>query len=160
MKFNSLVREILNEVLTNPYPYEYSERDGGYIFFPDPNNQSILYTVLLLEDPEYTSRLTILFHYTDEDKNIQGTTEMTGTGNEFRVLATVSKIVKEYLSENPNKYDIIQFIAKSKDRSRVSFYTKRLVPLLKAELGSQWNLDIIRDENDPDVTYEFSKEDF
>lgn len=154
MRFNSLVQEILTEALDNPYPYQWSERDGGYIFFPDPKNQSILYTVLVLEDPEYTQRLTIMFHYTDESKNIQGTADMTGTGNAFRVMATVLKIVNEYLSENAEKYTIIGFTAKSTDHGKVVLY-KRLAQQLKNKLGPQWDLDTFK--NSYQVEYELSK---
>jgi hypothetical protein len=154
MKFDSLVKQIISEALDSPYPYQMSKRDGGYIFFPDPNNQSILYTVLMLEDPDYTSRLTIMFHYTDENKNIQGTPDMTGTGNAFRVMATILKIVNDYLSKNSEKYNIINFSAKSVDHGRVNLY-KRLAQQLKNKLGSQWDLDTFR--NSYQVEFELSK---
>jgi hypothetical protein len=187
MKFNLLIEQLL-ESLDNPYPYQYSERDGGFIFFPDPksdpadsesdpadsesdpaaadsdseiqnlnpNNQSILYTVMMLEDPDYPLRLNILFHYTDEDKNIQGTTDMTGTGDAFRVMATVVKIVKDYLnSYGPNKYEIIQFDAKSSDHGKVVLY-KRLAQKLKDQiLGPRWDLDVFRSKTN--VTFELSR---
>jgi hypothetical protein len=154
MKFDSLVKQIISEALDSPYPYQYSERDGGYVFFPDPNNQSILYTVLVLEDPDYPKRLDIMFHYTDEDKNIQGTADMTGTGNAFRVMATVLKIVNEYLDQHASKYNIIKFSAKSTDHGKVSLY-KRLAQQLKNKLGSQWELDTFRDKYQ--VVFELSK---
>jgi hypothetical protein len=154
MKFNSLVKQLLSEALDNPYPYEYSERDGGYIFFPDPNNQDILYTVLVLEDPEYPQRLTIMFHYTDEAKGIQGTADMTGTGNAFRVMATVMKIVNEHLDNTSDKYNIILFTAKASDHGKTVLY-KRLAQQLKNRLGSSWELDIFRDKHE--VTFELSK---
>lgn len=156
MRFNNLVKLLLSESLNSPYDYKWSEKDGGFIFFPDPNNQSILYTVLMLEDPEYTHRLNVLFHYTDENKNIQGTTDMTGTGDAFRIMATVAKIVKEYLnSRSSNYYDIIQFDAKSSDHGRVVLY-KRLAQKLKDQvLGPRWDLDVFRSKTN--VTFELSK---
>jgi hypothetical protein len=171
MKFNLLIEQLL-ESLDNPYDYKWSEKDGGFIFFPDPksdpadseseiqnlnpNNQSILYTVMMLEDPDYPLRLNILFHYTDEDKNIQGTTDMTGTGDAFRVMATVVKIVKDYLnSYGPNKYEIIQFDAKSSDHGKVVLY-KRLAQKLKDQiLGPRWDLDVFRSKTN--VTFELSR---
>ena len=155
MKFNLLIEQLL-ESLDNPYDYKWSEKDGGFIFFPDPNNQSILYTVMMLEDPDYPLRLNILFHYTDEDKNIQGTTDMTGTGDAFRVMATVVKIVKDYLnSYGPNKYEIIQFDAKSSDHGKVVLY-KRLAKKLKDQiLGTHWDLDVFKTKTN--VTFELSK---
>ena len=154
MQFDFLINQLLSEALDNPYPYHYSERDGGYIFFPDPDNRNILYTVLVLEDPDYPQRLTIMFHYTDEDKGIQGTADMTGTGNAFRVMATVTKIVNEYLDNNADKYNIIQFTAKSSDHGKTVLY-KRLAQQLKNRLGSRWDLDIFR--NSSEVVFELSK---
>jgi hypothetical protein len=156
MEFNSLVKEIISEALDNPYPFKWSEKDGGFVFFPDPNNQKVLYTVMTLEDPEYPQRLNILFHYTDEDKNIQGTTDMTGTGNAFRIMATVVKIVNFYLdSYGPNKYNIIEFSAKSADHGKVVLY-KRLAQQLKNQLGPKWELDVFK--NSYQVVFELSKE--
>jgi hypothetical protein len=154
MKFNLLIEQLL-ESLDNPYPYQHSERDGGFIFFPDPNNQKVLYTVLLLEDPDYVQRLEIMFHYTDEDKDIQGTADMTGTGDAFRVMATVVKIVQDYLNNHdPNKYEIIRFSAKSSDHGKVTLY-KRLGRMLKDKLGRKWDFDIFRDKQQ--AVYELSK---
>jgi hypothetical protein len=155
MKFDSLVEQILSEALDNPYPYEWSETDGGFIFFPDPNNQSILYTVLMLEDPEYTKSLTIMFHYTDETKNIQGTADMTGTKDSFRVMATVKKIVFDYFdNQGRDKYEMIRFSAKSGDHGRQSLYN-RLAKQLKNKLGPEWEIDVIKTRND--TTFELNK---
>lgn len=145
MRFNNLVKHLLSESLDNPYDYKWSERDGGFIFFPDPNNQRILYTVLMLEDPDYTPRLNIIFTYTDEVKNIQGTTDMTGTGDQFRIMATVTKIVKEYFnSHDQNKYEIIRFEAKSSERGKVALYKRLAHKLIDEVLGQVWDLDVFR----------------
>jgi len=152
---NCVPESVVEEALDNPYPYKWSEKDGGFIFFPDLNNQSILYTVMTLEDPDYPQRLNILFHYTDENKNIQGTTDMTGTGNAFRIMATVIKIVNNYIdSYGPNKYNIIEFTAKLTDHGKVSLY-KRLAQQLKNKLGPNWELDTFR--NSYQVAFELSR---
>jgi hypothetical protein len=151
---NCVPESVVEESMDNPYPYQWSERDGGYIFFPDPKNQSILYTVLMLEDPEYPQRLTIMFHYTDEDKNIQGTADMTGTGKAFRVMATVLKIANEYLDSKGDKYNMIRFSAKSGDHGRHVLY-KRLAHQLKNKLGPRWELDVFKTRHD--TTFELSK---
>jgi hypothetical protein len=109
---------------------------------------------MMLEDPEYTPSLTIMFHYTDENKNIQGTADMTGTGHAFRVMATVLKIVHDYLDSKPNKYNMIRFSAKSGDHGRQTLY-KRLAHQLKNKLGSKWELDVFKTRHD--TTFELSK---
>lgn len=151
---NCVPEGVVEEALDNPYPYQWSEKDGGYIFFPDPKNQSILYTVLMLEDPEYTPSLSIMFHYTDENKNIQGTADMTGTGNAFRVMSTVLKIVYDYLDKHSNKYKMIRFTANNSDHGRQTLY-KRLAHQLKNKLGPSWELDVFRTRHD--TTFELSK---
>lgn len=151
---NCVPESVVEEALDNPYPYQWSERDGGFIFFPDPKNQSILYTVLMMEDPEYAPSLTIMFHYTDEDKNIQGTADMTGTGNAFRVMSTVLKIVNDYLDKHSDKYEMIRFSANNSDHGRQALY-KRLAHQIKNRLGSKWELDVFRTRHD--TTFELSK---
>lgn len=145
----------IKESLDNPYPYHYSQRDGGYIFFPNPQNDKVLYTVYMLRDPDYDQRLEIMFTYTDEDKDIQGTADMTGTGDAFRVMATVKKIVFEGIHDiGIEKLNIIKFTAKSADSGKVALY-KRLANQFQQYLGPKWDLDVLRDKEQ--VIYELSR---
>lgn len=155
MKFNSLIKQFLSESLDNPYPYFYSANIGGFIFHPKPENQKIFYTVLLLEDPDYTAKLQIVFDYTDEDKFIRGTTDMTGTGDAFRVIATVAKIVVDFLKEKgADRYEIISYSSKTSESGKSKLY-KRLGNSLKGLLGPKWVFDVFRDKHD--IVYELSK---
>jgi len=152
---NCVPESVVEEALDNPYPFKYSEQNDGYVFYPDPNNQSAFFTVVMEEDPEYPQSLSIMFHYTDKDKGFDGTADMTGLGNSFRIMATVKEIVAKHInSYGPNKYNIIKFSAKSADHGKVVLY-KRLAQMLKNKMGPRWELDIFRDATQ--VIFELSK---
>jgi hypothetical protein len=155
MKSNSLIKQFLSESLDNPYPYFYSANIGGFIFHPKPENQKIFYTIQLLEDPDYTAKLQIVFDYTDEDKFIRGMKDMTNTGDAFRVIATVAKIVVDCLKENKaDRYEIISYCSKTSESGKSKLF-KRLGKSLKNFLGSKWSFGIFRDKHK--VVYELSK---
>lgn len=152
---NCVPESVVEEALDNPYPFKYSEQNDGYVFYPDVNNQRVFFTVVMENDPEYPQRLKIMFHYTDKDKGFDGTADMTGLGNAFRIMATVKDVVLKHIgSYGPNKYNIIEFSAKSDDHGKVVLY-KRLAQLLKDKMGSQWDLEVFRDKTQ--VIFELSK---
>lgn len=56
---------------------------------------------------------------------------ITGSGDEFRVFATVIKITREFIE----KYDVdsLSFIAEKSDGSRVALYTRMMDRLVKGK---------------------------
>lgn len=149
--------ELVQESLNDPYPYEFSDTavDDTYIFYPDVNNKNIYYSVMFQEDINANSNLGIVFAYTDKDKNIKKTTQMTSTGDSFRVMATIAKIITEHLKKYAKSYYLIHFEAKAGDRGRVALY-KRLAQRLQNEvLGPKWKLETLMDAND--VRFVFKK---
>jgi hypothetical protein len=151
--------ETVSESLNNPYPYELSTAgaDDAYIFYPNPDNKDVFYSVTLLEDITYNDLLRIVFTYTDKSKKIRRMTDMTGTGDAFRVMATVAKIVTEHLRKYAQSYSMIDFEAKSSDHGRVALY-KRLAQKLKNEvLGPKWKLETSNDEKEKSVRFLFKR---
>ena len=145
------------ESLNDPYPYELSDTavDDTYIFHPDANNKDIYYAVMFQEDLNANGELGIVFAYTDKSKNIRRTTQMTSTGDSFRVMATVAKIITEHLKKYAKNYYRMHFEAKSGDRGRVALYKRLAQKLLKEVLGPKWKLEMSIDENN--VRFEFKK---
>ena len=156
MRFDHLVKEIISESLDNPYPFKHSEKLNGYVFYPDPSNQNVYYVVYTLRDPNYPPRLEIIFDYTDLDKDIEGTTDMTKTGDSFRIMATVKAIVKYHIeNQGPNTFNIIKFSAKTMEHGKIALYG-RLAQIMKKSLGPKWDLDVFRDKTQ--VIFELSRE--
>jgi hypothetical protein len=81
--------------------------------------------------------------------------DMTGTGDAFRRIATVAKIVVDYLKENKaDRYEIISYSSKTSESGKSKLF-KRLGKSLKNFLGSKWSFGIFRDKHK--VVYELSK---
>jgi len=147
MNFLNLVDVYITEALDNPYPYEYSDLDGGFVFYPDPSNKNIFYTVQTLrygkdaDDFRKNYTLEILFDYNDESTKQYGVTTMTNAnrGDQFRIMATVKDVVMKYLGDkrNLNKIKIITFTSKNFEKGKTRLYST-LSQMLARSLGSDW----------------------
>jgi len=148
MNFLNLVDVYITEALDNPYPYEYSDLDGGFVFYPDPTNKNIFYTVQTLrynksaDSPsENGYTLEILFDYNDESTKQYGVTTMINAnrGDQFRIMATVKDVVIKYLADkrNLNKIEIITFTSKNFEKGKTRLYST-LGQMLARTLGADW----------------------
>lgn len=93
--------------------------------------------------------LRVEFFATKEPKNVISTSigfdvkdmyHLTGKGNAVKILSTVSKIIKDNLSDfvTRTNSNIIECSADSKEPSRVKLYD-RIEPLISKYLGSTWH---------------------
>ena len=150
MKFEKMVNTII-EAIEQPYPYRYKNSDEGYIFYPDPKNKNIFYSVILVrynEDGDYEplrgNVLEIAFRYNNKQTKEYDVmdTRAPAAGNAFRILATVKAIVQEYFTKKTiNKITQIIFTSKPSERGKTSLY-KRLLQQIANYMGSNWKTEI------------------
>lgn len=83
------------------------------------------------------TELEIIFGVDDE-------TEMTGGGDQFKIMATVIDMIAQHLGaaseqRTPNRksIDTVYFTAQAAERSRVKYYTRRLVPVVTQALRAE-----------------------
>lgn len=138
--------EEICEALDNPYPYHFSEDDNGMVFYPDPDNKQVYYTVQMLrygknaDSPSENGRtLEILFDFNNEASKQYGVTLMTNanTGDQFRIMATIKAVVMKYLQKIPKALKLITFTSKNHEKGKTRLYTK-LGQMLAHMLGSEW----------------------
>jgi hypothetical protein len=165
----------LNELFDNPYPYTVDERDS-----PSFHEENTRYAFSISE-PDSTGKVpsfpkyTVSFELNKEDVTLSiefsyhkspgsgSRTDLTGTGNASRVLATVMSIAKKYIEQeikdaeevHPEAFKQlkIQFSGKSSDKGRIKFYNtlaSLLVKFLEQKSGIKWEW-----ESDPLGSTEF-----
>ena len=83
------------------------------------------------------TELEIIFGVDDE-------TEMTGGGDQFKIMATVIDMITRHLGaaseeRTPGRKSIntVYFTAEASERSRVKYYTRRLVPVVTNALRAE-----------------------
>lgn len=122
---------LLTELLTSPYKWTEKVRTGevGVIAYRAQfraGNRTIVVEI----DREYpkSSRWEMAFGELREGNLLHN---ITGSGDEFRVFATVIKITREFIE----KYDVdsLSFIAEKSDGSRVALYTRMMDRLVKGK---------------------------
>ena len=133
-----LLKETLDP--NTAYDYQY-DGDGDYIFYPDPEDKDTFYTVTLDRMPDWY--LDISFSYTNKHKNIEQTVLPTGTGDSFKVFATVTKIIMEFIKSHKHSLKTISFSSEWSENSRINLYT-RISKKLQKKLGDNWRLHIAR----------------
>ena len=141
---------ILTEALSSTYPYELTgDPNTGYVatFEPaTPNDGERRFIEVELnfdssDDPLDT--LVVGFQeaaYSDEKDGISRTTKLTGKGDQFKVLATVIKIMADIVAKHSPKY--IEFWAKGDSR------TKLYKNLAARFLPPEYDLNIQRSATD------------
>jgi hypothetical protein len=150
MRFDGFVN-IIMEAMEQPYPYRYKNSEDGYIFYPDPQNKNIFYSVILVrynEDGDYEplrgNVLEIAFRYNNkqtEEYDVMDT-QSPAAGNVFRILATIKAIVHEYFTKKQmNKITQIIFTSKPSERGKTSLY-KRLLQQISDYMGPNWKTEI------------------
>ena len=119
---------LLKELADTSFDYKFSNENNGaehvYKFFvPTINGKFLEYEVFIyLGGNNYVERkdmIEVLFQVSRADST--KTDEITGTGNAFKIFSTVLKIIKKEIKDDPN-IKIINFGAKSKEKSRIKLY--------------------------------------
>lgn len=70
--------------------------------------------------------------------NRNGQFELTGQGDQYKILFTVKDIIEKYLPKISHSVNGIMFTADENEHSRVKLYAKRVVPLITQLLDSDW----------------------
>jgi len=134
-------KEIINELGNAGYQYQ-QEQPGLYIAqLPSGEELIVQFVRDVKMAPIGGNRraafITIEFFVGDEYR-------LTGTGDQFRILATVMKILQDELPRviAPD-IEFVDFTAESDEPSRIALYTKaapRITQILQST-GDQWKFD-------------------
>jgi hypothetical protein len=125
-------KDYLVESLDKPYKYKWlttSNRVWKGAFIPENTELGYEFIAKFLDEGEAWIEF---YQYRKGDDFKVGRTEMTGTGDSFRVAATIGAMLIEFAKATNPK--LIEFVAKYNEESRVSLYRK-LSAMLKVKLG-------------------------
>lgn len=137
-----------NESLNTPYPYKWFTKTNaeGYARFTSDNDSVIHFHIYLDEAGGYTIDFTAT-------ANGKSTFELTNRGDAFRVMATIIKILEEYIKKYRKGASYFRFSAdksSSSDNGRTNLY-KRLFK--KYTPPGRWHKDIDKVDNSTYFTY-------
>ena len=102
--------DILNEIgdsSSQPYSFDYyGESDWGRIYGFD--TEKYPYTVEISPEDETPNEVNVRFYVPDEnDPDIEDHTIVTNEGNLFRIMATITSIIKKDLQKYPEVNTLI-----------------------------------------------------
>ena len=122
---------LLSEVLNKPYPYKWTQKLdddwSGSFEVSDGDSVLVMFQEPLKYDPIQT--IEIIFSR-GKPSGYKHSTQLTNTGNQFKIFATVMVMAKEYIKKNsPEK-----IIFTAKEKSRQSLYGK-LIKKFAGQLG-------------------------
>lgn len=128
-----LIEEIISEIRAEPYPYAVNETDNFSYHeimasFETRDRSDIM--VELYAQKRGTLNITF-------DRN--GDYDITGAGDQFRILVTVLKIIETYVPKLSEVANQVLFSADLSEPSRVKLYQNRLVPIIDRLLGAGWS---------------------
>ena len=122
-----------NEALDSSYDYQISP-DGRYHFITD-NNIKYRVTIIPTSMDKPHKSVEVLFS-SEKIGGMGWSTTITGTGDSYKVLGTVAKIVKDYAEHN--KPNSIYFSASVSEPSRIKLYD-RLSNMVSRALPDYYN---------------------
>lgn len=158
--FSNVDEEVLTELeLNNPVQYKPTETER-YVAFTtklprkvkpkQPQDDEEQRFAASVKTPNFDI-LSVFFGFSSY-RGVKGDTmeisfsvndkiDMTGVGNPIEIFGAVSYIIKQelpkFLKRNPEITNVIM-AADLKEKTRVSFYSKRIAPRLSEVLGSDW----------------------
>jgi hypothetical protein len=114
-------KQYLNEVLNNPYKWEFEAENSSndYFMYKFTTKPGVPYRVKLYSQDQYWElSFNIDFNYiTKLGKGVDDSFKISGTGDQFRIFATIQDIIKDFITKkNPN---VIQFDAAEPSRRRL-----------------------------------------
>ena len=121
-------KQYLNEVLNNPYKWEFDVQnsDPHVILYNFKTESGLEYEVQIgrsgrggkLTSKDWEISFNIDFNYLEKlGKHVRDAFKLSGTGNQFRVFATVQDIMKDFIIKK--KPDLIEFSAAEPGRRRL-----------------------------------------
>ena len=114
-------KQYLNEVLNNSYKWEFDGENSGddgfmYKFTTDSGLQYQVYMVS--QGQGWKLSFNIDFNYLRNlGKSVDDAFKLSGTGDQFRVFATVQDIIKDFITKK--KPNVIEFTAAEDSRRRL-----------------------------------------
>lgn len=159
------LRDILKEIgdaSSQPYPFsfygDYADmRIYGFDTESYPYTVELQYTDLDLYDEDITNVLGVRFYVSDEkDPDIERDDIVTNKGELFKVMATVTAIIKKDLQDHP-EIDTITFTPAKKEGettniSRLNLYTryiKNAFPNATITSGDRGSVEVKLNNNTP-----------
>ena len=169
-------KQYLNEVLNNPYEWEFDAENSGHdrVLYKFTTKPGLQYKVYMVSRNRRGWELTfnIDFNYIRDKlgRSVDAAFKISGTGDQFRVFATVQDIVKDFITKK--KPNAIEFSASEPSRQRlystfIANFEKSQPELFKKYIA--WSIDNGRDNyimnrdfakeilNGPDYSYFYSK---
>lgn len=133
--------EFLTELGNKPYPFSLETNTKDFKTITTKDGKLTVYL-----EGKWSSQgwgIDIVFR-------VNGTTDMTGGGDQFRIFSTVAAILEKRLPTMINQLDpyAIWFHAKNADESRVSLYDKYAVRFFNQLLGPDWKFETKTGPND------------
>jgi len=129
-------KQYLNEVLNNPYKWEFEAENSSndYFMYKFTTKLGVPYRVKLYSQDQYWElSFNIDFNYLRKlDKSVDTAFKISGTGDQFRIFATIQDIIKDFITKkNPN---VIQFDAFDADEpSRRRLYSTFIANFEKSQ---------------------------
>lgn len=116
--------DILNEIANNPYPVELAKDTGDTINYKFVTDSGVDYWVSFRTEKNKDKRGAWLVVTAGKptglkDKNYKNKTGITGTGDQFRVFASIGNAINQYVNSS-HQPDFITFTAR--EESRVKLY--------------------------------------
>ena len=113
----------INEAGDQPYPaIEIKRTSAGtqYQFKTDSGDTTL---ISLVKEILHDGSIRIEVMFADQSGQ-EKSTEKTGKGDAFRIFATVSKVVNDYITKSKTPISEITFSGKTKDPSRIKLYDR------------------------------------
>lgn len=123
----------LFEIRVEPYPYQTKKHKEN------PDKYYLVSTFTSTDGSEIN--VEFLVNIGDEvtiSFKRDGSYNLIGKGDQYKILFTVKDIIEKYLFELSEQVSYVSFSADMKEPSRVKLYTKRVVPIINSILGSKW----------------------
>ena len=162
LELKQLIHEVLNEVLDSPYKYkhtftteeiDYEDEETGETYKKDvlspvqiirfKTDSGLEYMWYAKQNRYDDTMWEIAFgihNETDSRGSHQLNIGVTGSGNAFRVLATVIDITNSFIEFDEDNFEIRHIMFTAKGNNRAKLYIKRLEPLIE-----KFKVDNVRD---------------
>ena len=136
------LKELITEVGSNPLPYQVNTEEDNYweILCPELNLSMYLTRGSLFGTNSFDA-VFVEFYVGDRR-------DITGRGNEIKILSTVKNMIEKELKNFIDISDCyVTFGAEKSEESRVKLYARRAVPIVSQLLGPKWqSFDNNRDD--------------
>ena len=120
----------LNEALSSPYSYSVIE-DKFHSFtaqFKTATDRTIEVAILRVGGPPMLPLKAWEIAFADLEDTTNGMVrhrfDTTGTGDEFRIFATVLQVLRDFITKRPKDADTIEFTSEKNEASRTQLYLK------------------------------------